>query len=35
VVPEGAAEIKRGERMRVVLLDDFGMGVGGPAFLPE
>ena len=35
VVPEGVAEIKKGEKMRVVLLDDFGMGVDGPSFLPE
>jgi len=35
VVPEGVQEVKAGDPVRVVLLDDFGHGLGEPAFLPE
>jgi molybdopterin molybdotransferase len=35
VVPEGTAEVQEGETVRVILLDDFGMGGGTPGYLPE
>ena len=35
VVPEREAEVKAGDWIRVILLDDFGLGFGGPGFLAE
>jgi molybdopterin molybdotransferase len=34
VVPEGVETIEKGEEVRVVLLDDFGLGGSGPGYLP-
>ena len=34
VVPEGQSEIRRGEEVKVILLDDFGIGGDGPGYLP-
>ncbi len=35
VVPEGVKEIRAGEALRVILLDDFGLGGEQPGFLSE
>ena len=35
VVPEGTAEIREGDRLRVILLDDYGLGGDKPGFLAE
>jgi len=35
VVPEGIEEVPRDGNIRVILLDDFGLGGEGPGFLPE
>ena len=35
VVPEGVEEIREGETIRVILLDDFGLGGDRPGFIPE
>jgi len=35
VVPEGVEEVSKGRNLRVILLDDFGLGGKGPGFLPE
>jgi len=35
VVPEGEGEVREGDTLRVILLDDFGLGGDGPGFLPE
>lgn len=35
VIPEGVEEIRAGEAVRVILLDDFGLGGDRPGFLSE
>ena len=35
LLPEGKPEVREGESLRVILLDDFGLGGDGPGFLPE
>ncbi len=35
VVPEGEGEVREGDTLRVILLDDFGLGGDEPGFLPE
>jgi hypothetical protein len=35
VVPEGEAEVQVGAAVRVVLLDDFGLGFAEPGFTAE
>jgi len=35
VIPEGVEEISRGSELRVILLDDFGLGGEEPGFIPE
>ncbi len=35
LLPEGEPEVREGESLRVILLDDFGLGGDGPGFLPE
>jgi molybdopterin molybdotransferase len=34
VVPEGVQELQAGQEVRVILLDDFGIGGGEPGYLP-